>query len=135
MRTGMLLAALLTMGGGVAAESSEDELQVRQSLSSFYRDAARNDFRNADRYAALDWTHVDARGARSRGRDAVLAALRREIGGGVPVIEETTVRFPTQEVAVATVVDNAGQRRVRTFVLVKQKGRWRITQDQATEVQ
>lgn len=135
MRTAALLAAFTLTCGLAAAESSEDELQVRQSLSAFYKDAARNDFRNADRYAALDWTHVDARGARSRGRDAVLAALRREIGGGAPVIEETTVRFPTQEVAVATVVDSAGRRRVRTFVLVKQKGRWRITQDQVTEVQ
>jgi uncharacterized protein (TIGR02246 family) len=78
------------------------------------------------------WTHINPLGGWTRGRDAVL--------------KQVVVKFATPDVAVATVlsrmstyttpngVKHEREQHIRTFVLVKQNGRWLILQDQNTAV-
>lgn len=139
MRAPLFVAAALAVAALVFGESSEEEIRVRESVAAFYADVNDGDFRHADRYATLDWTHIDARGERTRGREAVLAGLRKSAGNRPnepPVTtEETNVRFATADVAIVTVIDRQdNERYARTLVVVKQKGRWRIAQDQSTPI-
>ena len=138
MRAGLFVAAMAVAASAIG-ESSEEEIRVRDSVAAFYADLNDGAFRHAERYSTLDWTHIDAKGERTRGREAVLAGFRKAAGTrpkGSPVAtEETNVRFAATDVAIVTVVDRRGDERcVRTLVVVKQKGRWRITQDQTTPV-
>jgi hypothetical protein len=133
MRTTWVTAVIVAAAVIARGDSSEEELRVRDAVAAFYADLHDRGFDRADRYATLDWTHIDATGKRARGREAALSELRKP----QPALtaQETTVRFVTDDVALATVVDAAspgGARSIRTLVLLKQKGRWRITQDQAT---
>lgn len=139
MRARLFVAAALAVAAMAFGESSEEEIRVRESVAAFYTDVNDGVFSHADRYSTLDWAHIDAGGQRTRGREAVLAGLRKSVGtrpNGSPVTtEETNVRFAATDVAIVTVIDRrSNERCVRTLVVVKQKGRWRIAQDQSTPI-
>jgi uncharacterized protein (TIGR02246 family) len=104
-----------------------------------------------DRVATLtpdDWVHINPNGGATNGRSAVLAELREVHASFLKGVSDTpdsiAVRFATRDVAVATVpsrmtsfttpdgVRHENERHIRTFVVVRRTGAWRIMQDQNT---
>lgn len=139
MKAPLFVAAALAVAAMAFGESSEEEIRVREAVAAFYADVNDGDFRHADRYATLDWAHIGADGGQTRGRETVVAKLRNSTSASaktaIVTAEETNVRFATADVAIVTVIDRQDDERyARTLVVVKQKGRWRIAQDQSTRI-
>ncbi len=140
----------LSLAGLAFAQTSSKETQVRQAVQSFYDAFNAHGFGRAAEYTTEDWNHINPFGGRTRGRDAVLKELNEVhstfLKGVSDTIEDMDVRFATPDVAVVTVtsrmstyttpdgVKHENERHVRTFVVVKRSGRWRIMQDQNTIV-
>lgn len=138
---------LVAVAGAQAQTASKDE-QASRAVRSFYAAFNAHNFGRAAEYTTEDWNHINPLGGRTRGREAVLKDLEEVhstfLKGVSDTIEELDVRFATPDVAVATVtsavstfttpdgVKHENERHVRTFVVVKRKGRWLIMQDQNT---
>ena len=138
----------LVVAIGVVAQTPGEEKQVRQAVQSFYDAFNSHDFGRVAEFTTEDWNHVNPLGGWTRGREAVLKELREVhstfLKGVSDTVEEMSVRFATPDVAVVTVpsrtstfttpdgVRHENARQIRTFVLVRQSGRWLIMQDQNT---
>ena len=122
--------------------------QVRQAVQSFYDAFNAHGFEPAVEFTREDWNHINPFGGRVRGREAVLKDLKEVhasfLKGVTDTIADMDVRFATKGVAVVTVTSRVStyitpdgkkhenERHIRTFVVVKQGGRWLIMQDQNT---
>jgi uncharacterized protein (TIGR02246 family) len=140
----MLALAIIAQGEG------PDEHAVRQTVESFYEAFKTHSFKTAENFATEDWNHINPYGGRTRGREAVLRELKEVhstfLKGVSDNIEDMDVRFAGAGAAVVTVtswmstcrtpdgVTHDNERHIRTFVVVKQKGRWAIMQDQNTVI-
>jgi uncharacterized protein (TIGR02246 family) len=132
------------------AENGSKEKEVRKVIESFYSDFNRHDWKHARHYTTEDWNHINPGGGWTRGREAVLKDLHEVhstfLKGVSDVVEEMNMRFATPEVAIVTVtsrmsmfttpdgVKHENERHIRTFVVVDQHGRWRLIQDQNTNI-
>ncbi len=146
----LLLSAVISLCfvGGVFAQTSRKEKQVRQAVQAFYDAFSSDDFGRAAEYTTDDWNHINPVGGWTRGREAVLKELKEVhstfLKGVSDTAEEMSVRFATPEVAVVTApsrvsayttpdgVRHENERQIRTFVVVRRKGKWLIMQDQNT---
>lgn len=130
------------------AQTPRREKEVRQAVQSFYDAFNSHGFSNAATYTTEDWNHLNPFGGRTRGREAVLKELKEVhstfLKGVTDIMEEMDVRFATNNVAVVTVtsqmstyitpdkVRHENERHIRTFIVLKRRGRWLIMQDQNT---
>lgn len=131
-------------------QTSKKEKEVIAAVRAFYEGFTTGTFAGAESYSTDDWNHINPYGGRTRGRSAVLTDVRAVhqtfLKGVSDTPEEIDVRFASPTVAVATVVSrvstftspdgvtHVNERHIRTFVVVKQKGRWKIMQDHNTIV-
>jgi len=128
------------------ARRQGDEAAARKPVEAFY--AAFNEgFTGAADFATEDWAHINPNGGWTRGRETVLKEVRDAhatfLKGVTEAIAQMEVRFASPDVAVVTVtstmstftmsgVKRENQQNIRTFVVVKRKGRWLVMQDQNT---
>lgn len=146
----IVLMCLIWLRPNALAGEAEDEAQVRRSVEAFYSAFNSHNFDRASEFTTDDWDHINPNGGWTRGRDAVLAELKRVHSGilkGVSdTIESIAVRFASGDVAVAIVTSHIGtystpdgtrhknERQRRCFIVVRKNGRWLIMQDQNTVI-
>lgn len=122
--------------------------EVRRTVQRFYNAFNAHAFGRAPEFTTEDWVHINPYGGVTHGRAAVLAELRQVhetfLKGVTDTPESMDVRFAAPDVAIATVpghvttyvtpdsVRHENQRQIRTFVLVRRDGLWRVMQDQNT---
>jgi len=128
---------------------SNRETPVRQAVKAFYT-AFDDGFNGACDFATENWNHINPMGGWACGRENVLKEVREVhttfLKGVSDSINDKSVRFATRSVAVVTVTsvmstwvspDGAThdhERHIRTFVVVKQAGRWLVMQDHNTAI-
>ena len=148
----LLLAALLSLVFVAAgfAQMSTAEKKVRQAVQAFYAAFNSHGFDQAAEFSTEDWTHINPFGGRTQGRKATLEDLKEVhstfLKGVSDTVEDMSIRFATEDVAVATVISristyttpdgvkHENERHIRTFIVVKRGNRWLIMQDQNTIV-
>ena len=129
-------------------QTSKNEEHVRKVVIAFQEGFNEGSFKNAQDYTTTDWEHINPFGGITRGRDSTLAdvrAVRQTFLNGVTMkIESMTIRFVTPDVAIAVVfhkmdnyatpdgVHHNNEIHTKTYVIVKQKGKWLLTLDQNT---
>jgi uncharacterized protein (TIGR02246 family) len=130
-------------------QSSKDEQLVREVVKSFVNDYNNGDFKNAPFYTTNDWVHINPGGGITRGRDAVLKEVRAVhqtmLKGVRLTIDTMTIRFVTVEVAIVNAthtsdtyitpedgIKHENERQMKTYIVVKQKGKWLLTLDHNT---
>jgi uncharacterized protein (TIGR02246 family) len=130
---------------GAAGAGAAD---ARRAVQRFYEAFNAHGWDRAAEFTTEDWVHINPSGGVTRGRAAVLAELREVHGSFLKGVTDTpdsiAVRLATPDVAVATVpgrmtpfttpdgVRHVNELQVRTFVVVRRAGVWRIMQDQNT---
>jgi uncharacterized protein (TIGR02246 family) len=131
-------------------QSSQNEELVKKVVIAFQEDFNDGGFKNATSYTTIDWEHLDPGGGITKGRDEVLKVVRsihQTFLKGVSItIESMTIRFITHDVAIVDVihkistyelpvgVKHENERELKTYVIVKQKGKWLLTHDQNTTI-
>jgi uncharacterized protein (TIGR02246 family) len=131
-------------------QNSQDEQLVKKVVIAFQEDFNDGSFKNAPSYTTIDWEHLDPGGGITKGRDEVLKVVRsvhQTFLKGVSItIESMTIRFITPDVAIVAVihkistyelpsgVKHENERELKTYVIVKQKGKWLLTHDQNTTI-
>ena len=144
--TVVIAFGMAVLAGGKPATA--DETAVRLAVQAFYDAFNAHDFKRAAEFTTGDWTHVNPVGGWTRGREAVLRELSEVhatfLKGVSDTPEEIVVRMAGRDAAIATVPSRVStyttpdgrrhenERQIRTFVLVKERGRWRIAQDHNT---
>ena len=147
----LLTVSVVTISGVVSAQTSAKEIEVRKAVQSFYDAFNAHGFDRAAEFTTDDWNHINPFGGRTRGRSETLKDLHEVhstfLKGVSETVEEMDVRFADANVAVVTVLSRIGtyvtpdgtkhenNQHLRTFVVVKKKGRWLIMQDQNTIVE
>jgi len=145
-----VLMCLICPRPNALAGQSQDEAQVRHSVEAFYKAFNSHTFDRTPEFTTDDWNHINPSGGWTRGRDAVLAELKRVHSGFLKGVSDTmesvSVRFASADVAVAMVTSRVGtyylpngtkhenERQRRCFIVVRRNGRWLIMQDQNTVI-
>ncbi|QMU30604.1 YybH family protein [Adhaeribacter radiodurans] len=140
-----VFVSIVSMG-----QSSKDEESVKKVINAFQDDFNDGSFKNAAAYTTSDWEHLDPGGGIVKGREEVLKVVRgvhQTILKGVSMtIQSMSIRFITPDVAIADVihkisdfelpagVKHKNELNLKTYVVVKQKGKWLLTHDQNTTV-
>jgi uncharacterized protein (TIGR02246 family) len=148
----ILISAVIAVGlaGNACAQPDAEEKLVRASVQAFYDAFSSSDFSRATEFTTEDWNHINPGGGWGRGRDTVLKGINQAhatfLKGVTDTPDEISIRFATADVAVATVtsristytspdgVRHENERQIRTFVVVKRDGGWRIMQDHNTAI-
>jgi uncharacterized protein (TIGR02246 family) len=128
-----------------------DEDSVKKVVLEFQEDFNDGSFKRADSYATSDWVHINPGGGIAIGKDNVLKEVRgvhQTFLKGVSITtERMNVRFIKPDVALVTAfhaVDNyttpdsaahVEERQIKSYVLVKQDGKWLLTLDHNTIIQ
>lgn len=144
----MAMSFVSFVGNG---QNSGDEEAIKKVVNAFQEDFNEGSFKNAVAYSTSDWRHINPGGGIDKGRDSVLITVRAVHQGflrGVNMqIESMEIRFLTPDVAIADVIHkfskyttpdgikHENERQIKTYVVVKKKGRWLIAQDQHTIIQ
>ena len=126
---------------------TRDTAAVMQPVETFYA-AFGEGFTGPADFATEDWNHLDPLGGRTHSREETLAVVRAAhrsfLANVSDTIESADVRFAGEDVAVATVVSRTSphplpgdavprsHRMIRTFVVVRGSGEWKVMQDQNT---
>ena len=135
--------------GGVGTEPARDEASVLEPVRAFY--AAFDDgFTQPAEFASDDWNHIGPLGTRTHSKTETLEQVRAVhqtfLKGVTDTVEDTDVRFASDDVAVVTVTSQTSPQalptdpeirsrgQIRTFVVVRKEGAWRVMQDQNTEI-
>lgn len=130
-------------------QSSKEKQLVRKVVESFVNDYNNGDFKNAPTYTTDDWMHINPGGGVTRGRDAVLKevrAIHQTMLRGIKItIDTLEIRFVTYNVAIVNAthtsdtyvspedgIKHENEKQVKTYIVVKQKGKWLLTLDQNT---
>lgn len=129
-------------------QTAQDKESVRRVVLAFQQDFNRGDFHNAAAYTTPDWEHINPGGGITKGRQEVLQEVRgvhQTFLKGVSMrIESISIRFITPEVALADVIHELSpydlpegvkherEQQLKTYVMVKQKGKWLLTHDHNT---
>ena len=130
-------------------QSSGDKQLVKNVVKSFVNDYNNGDFKNASLYTTNDWVHINPGGGITRGRGAVLKevrAIHQTMLKGVSLtIDTMTIRFVTSDVAIVNAthtstaytspedgVKHVNEGQMKTYIVVRQKGKWLLTLDQNT---
>jgi len=131
------------------ARGSDDEPLVRDVVKSFVADYNNGDFKNAPFYTTDDWVHINPGGGITRGRDEVLKevrAIHKTMLRGISITTESmTVHFVTPDVALVNAIHKSdryvtpedgiaheNEKQMKTYVVVRQNGKWLLALDQNT---
>jgi len=147
----IFLFAMLNISLASQGQSSSDTAAVKKVVIAFQDDFNDGGFKNAVNYVTKDWEHINPGGGIDKGRDSVLKLVRAVhqtfLKGVSMIIEGMSIRFITPDVAIADVVHqissyktpdgvtHENERLIKTYVIVKQKGKWLLAQDHATVIQ
>lgn len=151
MKIFLLLTSTIFLSLISPAQSSTDQQLVRAVVQSFVDDFNNGDFKNASHYTTNDWVHINPGGGITRGREDVLKEVRavhQTLLKGVRItIDAITNRFVTADVAIVNAthtsdtyitpedgVKHENEKQVKTYIVVKQRGKWLLTLDQNTIV-
>ena len=131
-------------------QSSYDSEAVKKVVIAFQDDFNDGSFKNAASYTTTDWEHLNPGGGITKGRDEVLKEVRgvhQTFLKGISMnIQSMDIRFVTPDVAIADVihkvsdfeypagVKHKNELNLKTYVVVKQRGKWLLTHDQNTTV-
>ena len=131
-------------------QSSQDKKLVKKVVIAFQEDFNDGSFKNAISYTTKDWEHLNPGGGINKGQNDVLKLVRSVhqtfLKGVSMTIDSMTIRFITPDVAIADVfhtlstyelpagVKHENERELKTYVVVKQKGKWLLTHDQNTTI-
>jgi uncharacterized protein (TIGR02246 family) len=144
-----LLTASLCSCSNKPTES--DEESVRKVVHSFQDDFNEGSFKNADTYTTIDWDHINPGGGIDIGRESTLKTVRAAhqlfLKGVSMKTDSMKVRFVTPEVALVIAyhsidtyispdsVKHENERQIKSYVIVKQNGKWLLTLDHNTIIQ
>ncbi len=133
---------------GQTSQLSKDKILVRKVVTDFQDDFNEGSFKNVNSYTTKDWEHLNPSGGITVGRENVLKEVRAVhqtfLKGVTMKMESIAIRFITNTVAIADAVhkidtyttpngkQHVNERHIKTYVIVKQKGKWLLTQDQNT---
>ncbi|HEY3372397.1 MAG TPA: SgcJ/EcaC family oxidoreductase [Prolixibacteraceae bacterium] len=142
----LVLDLLTCMGKG----QDLDKNAVKNVVIQFQDDFNEGSFQNAASYTTADWEHINPNGAISKGRENVLKEVRAVhlafLKGVHMNIETMEIRFLVPTVAVADVIhlmddfttpdhkSHLHERQIKTYVIVKQEGKWLLAHDQNTVI-
>ena len=145
----MTILSLWSFAG--IGQSSQDKEAIKKVVIAFQEDFNEGGFKNADTYSTSDWRHINPGGGIDKGRDSVLITVRAVhqtfLKGVTMQIESMDIRFIAPEVAIADVIHNVdnyttpdgvkheNERHIKTYVIVKKKGKWLLAQDHNTIIQ
>jgi uncharacterized protein (TIGR02246 family) len=151
MKAFLLLTTMSFLSFLGKGQSFQDKEAVKKAVIAFQEDFNDGSFRNAAAYSTSDWEHINPGGGIDKGRDSVLKTVRAVhqtfLKGVTMRIESMDIRFITSDVAIADVihkVDNyttpdgvkhENERHIKTYVVVKKKGKWLLAQDHNTVIQ
>lgn len=151
MKAFFILIAINFLSLAVKGQSSQDKETIKKVVIAFQEDFNEGSFKNADGYSTPDWRHINPGGGIDKGRDSVLITVRAVhqtfLKGVTMQIESMDIRFLTPDVAIADVIHTVGnyttpdgvkhenERHIKTYVVVKKKGRWLLAQDHNTVIQ
>ena len=145
----LLVAGFLSLLG--FSQNSLDTQMIKQVVNAFQHDFNEGSFKNATTYTTADWVHINPLGGIDKGRDNVLKVVRSVhqmfLKGVNMRIETMDIRFITSNVAIADVihqidnyttpdgVQHTNERHIKTYVIVREKDKWLLTQDNNTIIQ
>lgn len=131
-------------------QNTQDKEAVKKVVIAFQEDFNEGGFKNATAYSTIDWEHINPGGGIKKGRDSVLKEVRAVhqtfLKGVTMRIESMDIRFLTPDVAIADVIHNVdnyttpdgvkheNERHIKTYVIVKKKGKWLLAQDHNTVI-
>lgn len=131
-------------------QSSKDEESVKKVINAFQDDFNDGTFKNAESYTTSDWEHLNPGGGITKGRNEVLKEVigvhQTFLKGVSMTIQSMNIRFITSDVAIADVihkisdfefpagVKHKNELNLKTYIVVKQEGKWLLTHDQNTTV-
>ena len=145
----LISMSLLSIVG--KGQSSQDKEAIKKVVNAFQEDFNEGGFVNANDYTTSDWRHINPLGGIDKGRDSVLKDVRAVhqtfLKGVTMQIESMDIRFITPEVAIADVIHkidsfttpdglkHENERHIKTYVIVKKKGKWLLAHDHNTIIQ
>ena len=148
MKTALLLLFFSVISLVSRGQSKQEEVLVQRVISAFEKDFNEGSFKNAAAYTTADWVHMNPGGGISRGREAVLQEVRSVhqafLKGVSMQTESIRIRFITPQVAIGEVIHQMSpyelpkgvrhdkERQLKTYVVVKQEGKWLLSHDQNT---
>ena len=151
MKTFLLLTTMSFLTFFCGGQNSRDKEAVKNVVVAFQEDFNDGRFKNAVDYSTTDWEHINPGGGIDKGRDSVLKTVRAVhqsfLKGVTMRIESMDIRFITPDVAITDVIHNVdnyttpdgvkheNERHIKTYVVVKKKGKWLLTQDHNTVIQ
>jgi uncharacterized protein (TIGR02246 family) len=128
-----------------------DEESAKKVVLDFVDDFNDGSFKNADNYTTIDWDHINPGGGIDIGRESTLKTVRAVHQSFLKDVSMTTdsmkVRFVSPEVALVTgyhsidtyvtpdSVRHENERQIKSYVIVKQNGKWLLTLDHNTSIQ
>jgi uncharacterized protein (TIGR02246 family) len=124
---------------------------VKQIVLEFVEDFNNGSFKKAEVYATDDWVHIHPGGGINIGKEDVLRLVRDVhqtfLKGVSMTTDSMNVRFIKPEVAIVTAyhtlspyttpdsITHTNERNIKSYVLVKQDGKWLMTLDHNTTIQ
>jgi uncharacterized protein (TIGR02246 family) len=128
-----------------------DEDSVKNIVVNFQKDFNEGSFKNAEAYTTTDWDHINPGGGIDIGQASTLKGVRAVHQSFLKDVSMTTdsmkVRFVNPEVALVTAfhtvdtyttpdgVKHENERQIKSYVVVKQNGKWLLTLDHNTSIQ
>jgi uncharacterized protein (TIGR02246 family) len=150
MKTISFLFLAILIARVSVGQSSQDEQLVKKVIIAFQNDFNEGSFKNAVNYSTNDWEHFNPGGGTTKGRDEVLKEVRSVhqtfLKGVSMTIESVAIRFIAPNVAIADVIHKIStyelpkevkhekERQLKTYIVVRQKGKWLLTHDQNTVI-
>jgi uncharacterized protein (TIGR02246 family) len=150
MKPSLLLLFASFLAADIFAQTPADIESVKKMVYTFQEEFNEGSFNKAERYTTSDWVHINPGGGISKGRDSVLKEVRAVhqsfLKGVTMKIESINVRFITPRVAVANVIHNVddyttpdgilhdNERHMKSYIAVKQKNKWLLSQDNNTAI-
>ena len=153
MKNSIILLLACSLVSTVNGQEEKEKQQINIVIDSFYTAFRTDNFRDMSGYTTADINYIAPSGSWFRGRKQLqdsIQAVHEGMLKNTPVAVETmTVRFVTPDVAIVNLIDKMGAfyppdgvnrgtnkvdgvRTMRTMVLVKQKGKWLLAQNQST---
>ncbi|MES2418868.1 MAG: SgcJ/EcaC family oxidoreductase [Bacteroidota bacterium] len=150
MKSLMSFIVIIFIACNSSAQTTHDKALVRKVVSDFQNDFNKGNFKNASLYTTKNWEHLNPGGGISIGRENVLKEVRvvheKFLKGVSMTTESITIRFIAPTVAIADVIHkmsnfttpdgklHVNERQIKTYIMVKEKGKWLLTQDQNTVI-
>jgi len=150
MKLLIFLTVFCLMSFTLIAQNKKDKESVAGVINSFQNDFNEGDFKNANTYTTDNWVHINPNGGMKEGRDNVLKEVKMVhqsfLKGVTMQIKDIEIRFLNSKVAVVNVVHtiddyispdghkHINERQIKTYLIVKQKGKWLLSLDHNTIV-